>query len=123
MGWSEALAQEVRGHGIHVGIVEPGPYRTEWAGRSIQRAPAVTDPASPYREVNAKIDQYLSTVNGAQPGDPAQIARVLLHATQQAHVPTHLLFGDEAIQIWEKEVARKADSQYFRQIPHAQQTI
>lgn len=123
VGFSEALAQEVKPFGIRVAVVEPGPYRTDWAGRSIRRAPAVTDPASPYHAINEKIDRYLTGVSGKQPGDPAQICSVLLDAVQHEQIPMHLLFGDEAIQIWNTELDRLANRDFFRPIPHSQITL
>ena len=131
VGLSEALAQEVKPFGIRVSVVEPGPYRTDWAGRSLVRTPVaeakvqglVDQPATPYGELNAHIRRILDGANGQQPGDPRQIAQVLMAAAQSPKPPVHLLFGDEAIQTWETELGKLADPSFFARFPHGKPTL
>lgn len=130
VGLSEALAQEVKGFGIRVSVVEPGPYRTDWAGRSIVRTPVAEaiatgrgEQASAYGELNASIRRVLDTNNGRQPGDPRQIAQVLLAAAERERPPLHLLFGDEAITAWEGELSKLADPAFFARFPHGQSSL
>ncbi|MEN2993096.1 MAG: SDR family NAD(P)-dependent oxidoreductase [Bacteroidia bacterium] len=104
VGLSEALAQEVAPWGIWVCSVAPGPYRTDWAGRSLEKAPslAALDPQSPYYELHALMAQRYAEMDGQQPGDPYHIGRLLLRCVEANWAPKHLIVGDEAQQIWQK---------------------
>ncbi|MEN3040355.1 MAG: SDR family NAD(P)-dependent oxidoreductase [Bacteroidia bacterium] len=103
-GLSEALAQEVSPFGIYVCSVAPGPYRTDWAGSSLEKAPSLErlDPSSPYYELHALMAERYAQMDGQQPGDPKHIARVLLNCVKMNWAPKHLVLGDEAKQTWEK---------------------
>ncbi|SPF36967.1 Short-chain dehydrogenase/reductase SDR [Syntrophobacter sp. SbD1] len=89
-GLSEALAKEVEPLGIKVLIVEPGPFRTDWAGRSI-------------RLPRKEIEDYADTVgarrrtitgnSGKQAGDPARAAEAILKAVESPNPPLHLVLG------------------------------
>ena len=118
-GFSESLAQELAPFGIKVSIVEPGPYRTDWAGRSIIWSETVLNPDSPYKDINQATYQMLNTVTGNQPGKPEQIASVLIHAAEAEKPPVHLLFGDEAIKWWEDYLKKVQDPNFFSHYPHA----
>jgi NAD(P)-dependent dehydrogenase (short-subunit alcohol dehydrogenase family) len=75
-GFSEALAQEVAPFGIRVVIVEPGPFRTKFAGSSMklaqQRIEAYT------KTPVAQMYQYINRVDGTQEGDPVKGARAIV---------------------------------------------
>lgn len=103
-GLSEALAQEVAPWGIYVCSVAPGPYRTDWAGASLEKAPSLQklDPSSPYYELHALMAERYAQMDGQQPGDPMHIGQVLLSCVQMGWAPKHLILGDEARQTWEK---------------------
>jgi NAD(P)-dependent dehydrogenase (short-subunit alcohol dehydrogenase family) len=98
-GISESLAQEVRGLGIAVTAVEPGAFRTDWAGRSMARQPrTIADYDTffdPLREAREKEE------NGRQRGDPRAAARAMLTFIEQPDPPMHLLLGADAVQ-WAK---------------------
>jgi NAD(P)-dependent dehydrogenase (short-subunit alcohol dehydrogenase family) len=89
-GLSDALAKEVGPLGIHVMCVEPGPFRTDFAGRSL-------------RQNLSRFDDYESTVNarlrtlagrsGTQPGDPVRAAAAIIEAVQAPRPPQHLVLG------------------------------
>ncbi|MDW8134049.1 MAG: SDR family NAD(P)-dependent oxidoreductase, partial [Bacteroidia bacterium] len=103
-GLSEALAQEVAPWNIYVCSVAPGPYRTDWAGKSLEKAPslATLTPSSPYYELHALMAERYAQMDGNQPGDPYHIAKVLLRCVEQGWAPKHLILGDEAKQTWDK---------------------
>jgi NAD(P)-dependent dehydrogenase (short-subunit alcohol dehydrogenase family) len=93
-GISETLGKEVKGFGIAVTAVEPGGFRTDWAGRSMVRAPrtivdydALIDPLRAAREGRS----------GKQLGDPAKAARAILKVVQTGNPPAHLLLGPDAV--------------------------
>lgn len=103
-GLSEALAQELSGWGIYVVNVAPGPYRTDWAGSSLEKSQALAtlDPQSPYYELNAAMAQRYAAMDRQQPGDPTQIGRVLLDCVEKGWAPMHIILGDEARETWER---------------------
>jgi len=113
-GLSEALAEELRPLGLNVIIVEPGPFRTEFLGRSIATAareiPAYSDMAHARR-------QYRQTNNGRQAGDPAKAVAVMLQAIDSGHPPLHLPLGPRAHAIAERKLeAFRADIAAWRDI-------
>lgn len=120
VGLSEALAQEVAQFGIRVSIVEPGPYRTDWAGSSLKRAEAMQELAedSPYQALNSSYKEMLDARAGKQPGNPRQIAQVLLHAAANEHPPLHMVFGDPAIEWWHQKMESFNNPAYMRHFPH-----
>jgi NAD(P)-dependent dehydrogenase (short-subunit alcohol dehydrogenase family) len=123
-GLSEALAQELSRNNIHVTSVAPGPYRTDWAGPSLVKAPALEtlDPQSPYYELNAAMAERYAAMDGQQPGNPMHIARVLLDCVERGWAPLHLILGDEARQAWEKYAPlRQVPALQF--IPHGQTRV
>jgi NAD(P)-dependent dehydrogenase (short-subunit alcohol dehydrogenase family) len=95
-GLSEALAGELTPFGIRVTLIEPGGFRTDFAGRSIVKAARVipeyaSTPAGRLREL---IKRY----SGAEPGDPAKAARAILEVVDSANPPLRLALGPEAIE-------------------------
>jgi NAD(P)-dependent dehydrogenase (short-subunit alcohol dehydrogenase family) len=74
-GIVESLAKEVEHLGIRVTAVEPGLFRTEWAGRSMVRAESSL---ADYQELFAPLRAARLAANGHQPGDPDRAARVIL---------------------------------------------
>jgi NAD(P)-dependent dehydrogenase (short-subunit alcohol dehydrogenase family) len=124
-GFTEALALEVAGFGIRVSVVEPGPYRTDWAGDSLKRSKsmAAEDANSPYAEVNKKFKSMLDGVSGKQPGDPRQIAAVLIDAANHPSPPLHMVFGDVAIGVWSDRRKKFDDSSFMSFYPHDQYSL
>jgi NAD(P)-dependent dehydrogenase (short-subunit alcohol dehydrogenase family) len=93
-GISETLGKEVKGFGIAVTAVEPGGFRTDWAGRSMVRAPRTI------ADYDALINPLLAARaarSGKQLGDPAKAARAILKVVQTANPPAHLLLGPDAV--------------------------
>ncbi len=90
---AEALAAEVRGMGIRVTLVEPGPFRTEFVGRSLERA-AVT--LADYDATSGKFRRLIESTAGKQPGDPARAAEAILAAVRAENPPLRLVLGKYA---------------------------
>lgn len=95
-GFSESLAQEVAGFGIHVTMVEPGPFRTDWNGNSMIRA----TPMPEYDEVLRERRRQLSgEFANTQPGDPAMAAQALLTVLRSPQPPRRILLGRLAAEL------------------------
>ncbi len=93
-GFSEALALEVAPLGIRVTIVEPGPFRTDWAGHSL------VTPARSLPTYNTTAHQTIATLNGysgKQPGDPAKAAQAMIQVVESASPPLRLPLGEVAL--------------------------
>jgi NAD(P)-dependent dehydrogenase (short-subunit alcohol dehydrogenase family) len=95
-GITETLRQEVAPFGIAVTAVEPGRFRTDWAGRSMLRAPPrIAD----YDETYDPIRTSRSQGSGSQPGDPDKAARAILTLVASPNPPGHLLLGGDALHL------------------------
>lgn len=122
VGLTESLAQELAPFGIRVSVVEPGPYRTDWAGRSLIKSAAMQsqDPSSEYFNLNTSLDQMMSQINGQQPGDPDQLIQAIWIASMHSEPPLHMVFGDEAIQYWLDKLSRYQNLPFMGMYPHGQ---
>jgi len=101
-GLSEALGKEVKHLGIHVTAVEPGAFRTDWAGRSMVRVPrSIHD----YDEVMDLLRERRQQGSGSQPGDPAKAAAAILALVASPNPPAHLLLGSDALRLVEEKLA------------------
>ena len=89
-GWSDGLAAEVGPLGIKVTCVEPGPFRTDWAGRSLKQT---VSRISDYEETVAARMRSTSENSGTQAGDPARAAEAMIAITEAATPPRHLVLG------------------------------
>jgi NAD(P)-dependent dehydrogenase (short-subunit alcohol dehydrogenase family) len=116
-GISETLAQEVRHLGIRVTAIEPGAFRTDWAGRSMVRAArAIAD----YDEVFEPIRRRREANVGRQPGDPAKAAQAILDIIQVEAPPTHLVLGRDALRlVREKLKALSAELDAWEQVSNS----
>ena len=95
-GISDTLAKEVRAFGIAVTAVAPGSFRTDWAGRSMQRtARSIAD----YDALFDPVRQAREEKSGRQLGDPGKAARAILAIIEELAPPTHLLLGSDALQL------------------------
>jgi len=95
-GISDTLAREVRPFGIAVTAIAPGSFRTDWAGRSMQRsARSIAD----YDALFDPVRKAREAKSGKQPGDPAKAARAILAVIEADAPPTHLLLGSDALQL------------------------
>lgn len=94
-GVSEALAQEVASLGITITVVEPGAFRTMFLSpESIRRSERRIEA---YDQSAGKNIAYLSTIDGAQAGDPERGAKAILSAVDAERAPLHLVLGSDAL--------------------------
>lgn len=94
-GWSEVLSRELAPFGINVTIVEPGGFRTEWAGRSMIKAA----PLAAYDVVMTERRAGMEQANGRQPGDPARAAQAIIAVVESEQPPLRLPLGTDAVTI------------------------
>ncbi|MFE2156828.1 oxidoreductase [Streptomyces lydicus] len=92
-GLSEALALEVAPHGIKVLVVEPGAFRTGFAGGGALRQSA---PMDAYEETVGPVRAGLPNSDGRQPGDPEKAAAAILTALAAEQTPLRLALGNDA---------------------------
>ena len=107
-GFSEALAKEVAPLGIRVTCVEPGGFRTDWAGDSMSYAPEIEE----YAETVGKRSRYFQSGQFVPVGDPDKAAKVMVALADEKEPPVHLVLGSEAVAILENaNSARNAELQ------------
>jgi len=94
-GLSEALAKEVEPLGIKVLVVEPGPFRTDWAGRSLKQT---GHPIEAYTETAGTRRAAISGGSGRQAGDPLRAAEAMIQAVESETPPLHLVLGRMALE-------------------------
>ena len=105
-GISETLASEVRAFGVHVTAVAPGSFRTDWAGRSMQRsARSIGDYDALFEPIRAARENK----SGRQNGDPHKAAQALLQLIAMNEPPTHLLLGSDAVELVQNKLAALQD--------------
>lgn len=92
-GIGEALAAETKHIGIKVTNIEPGPFRTDWAGRSATYNDSSIDE---YNETATKNMESIREVSGNQIGDPVRAAKVMYEVTTLDEPPVHLPLGGPA---------------------------
>jgi NAD(P)-dependent dehydrogenase (short-subunit alcohol dehydrogenase family) len=95
-GILESLGKEVAVFGIHVTAVEPGSFRTDWAGRSMTRAPRTI---ADYDDLFEPIRDARREASGRQLGDPASAAAAVLHILDAPEPPRHLVLGSDALRV------------------------
>ncbi len=96
-GWSDALAAEGKPLGIRVTCIEPGPFRTDWAGRSLRQTP---NAIAEYADTAGARLAGTAGGSGQQPGDPARAAAAMIQVTERDDPPRYLVlgaFGVEAV--------------------------
>lgn len=109
-GFSEVLAKEVGPFGVKVTIIEPGGFRTDFAGAST----AISDGMPAYDETVGKTARFQRDYNGKQPGDPKKAAMIVLKIVGLDHPPFRLLLGTDAVNgaMQNDQVRMEADKQW-----------
>jgi len=105
-GFSEALAKEVAPLGIFVTCVEPGGFRTDWAGDSMTYAPKIEGYET---TVDQRVD-FFKSGSFIPVGDPEKAAKVMIELVGHPQPPVHLVLGSEAVGILKQaDTARTAE--------------
>jgi NAD(P)-dependent dehydrogenase (short-subunit alcohol dehydrogenase family) len=93
-GMSGALHGELAPLGISVTVVEPGAFRTDFAGRSLTQSATVIDD---YADTAGRRRKESDTMHGTQAGDPAKAGTAIVTAVESSEPPAFLLLGDDAL--------------------------
>ena len=93
-GFSQALAQEVESFGVHVTLIEPGGFDTDWAGPSAKHATALPDYAEAHEAAKAARAKRVS-----KPGDPTASAKAILQVVDAPEPPLRVFFGEVPLQL------------------------
>jgi NAD(P)-dependent dehydrogenase (short-subunit alcohol dehydrogenase family) len=99
-GLSEALAKEVEPLGIRVTAVEPGPFRTDWAGRSLK----VTKASPDYVDTAGARSRQIAERSGNQPGDPVRAAEAIITIVEADQPPRNLFLGKIALDMAQEKL-------------------
>ncbi|MGK6353889.1 oxidoreductase [Sphingomonas sp. DT-207] len=102
--WSEALHDEVAPLGIRVTIVEPGSFRTEFAG-DINMRPL--QQIEDYRPIIQPVEAFLDGQAGRQAGDPDKAAARMIEVVESEAPPLRLMLGSDAYELWDRTVAAR----------------
>ncbi|MDI7862902.1 SDR family NAD(P)-dependent oxidoreductase [Rhizobiaceae bacterium n13] len=97
-GFSEVLAQEVNPLGIMVTVIEPGGFRTDFAGAST----AIREGRPEYDGTVGAAARFQRDYNGKQPGDPTRAAAVIVHLAGIDEPPLRLALGSDAARYIER---------------------
>jgi len=93
-GLTEALALEVEPLGIRVTAIEPGPFRTDWAGRSLKQA---RHPISAYADTAGARRSQITARSGKQAGDPVRAADAIIKVVESDNPPHNLVLGKNGL--------------------------
>ncbi|TPW73357.1 SDR family oxidoreductase [Schumannella sp. 10F1B-5-1] len=104
-GLSQSLAQEVAGFGIHVTLVEPGAFSTDWSGPSSRRSAELPD----YAELHAQVLESRRS-RTADPGSPESSAAALLRIVDADQPPLRAFFGASPLAIAERDYASRLEN-------------
>ena len=103
-GFSEALSYELTPLGIHVTIVEPGPYRTDFLEGSSLKTSATNIPD--YEPSVGATRKAADERRGKQVGDPVRAAELIYRVTREEKPPLRLVLGKPAIDLARKKLAQ-----------------
>jgi len=94
-GFSDSLAAETAPLGIRVTCVAPGPFRTDWAGRSLKQTPVKI---AEYEQTAGARMKTTAGYSGQQPGDPVRAGEAMIAAVESDSPPRHLVLGKFAFE-------------------------
>ena len=105
-GLSDGLRAETAPVGIKVMVVEPGAFRTDFAGRSLTQSRTVIED---YEETSGARRIGRDTTHGTQPGDPDKAAEIIIQAVEADNTPFRLLLGTDAVAFADQEMKVRAE--------------
>ena len=105
-GFSEVLSKEVSAFGVKVTIIEPGAFRTDWGGSSME----VGDYGPDYDATVGALARHLRAATGSEPGDPDRAAQAILTIAAAPEPPLRLLLGGSAYRTAQTVAQQRADA-------------
>ncbi len=99
---SESLRLELASLGIKVTLVQPGPFRTVFIARGLEKAATQIDD---YQASAGKFARFLDSMNGKQPGDPAKAAEAIVRMVIEGEAPLHLPLGKYVVKKFRDKAA------------------
>ncbi|MDQ0755106.1 oxidoreductase [Arthrobacter sp. B3I4] len=113
-GLSGSLRKELQPLGINVTVVEPGAFRTDFAGRSLTQS---ATPIEDYADTAGRRRKEHDTIHGTQPGDPAKAAEAILAVVESENPPALLVLGEDAFDAFGAVAqAERADLDQWRDV-------
>lgn len=101
-GFTEALAEEMKDFGVHVSLVYPGYFRTEFLTNGSAKTGA--NPIEAYKSARASERAHLDEINGNQPNDPEKAAEILIEVSTFDSPPVHLFLGKDAYKLANQKI-------------------
>jgi NAD(P)-dependent dehydrogenase (short-subunit alcohol dehydrogenase family) len=95
-GFTEALALETKNLNIRVSLIEPGPFRTDWAGSSSTRSAKIIPD---YDSTAGERIRIINGISGKQPGDPVKAAKAIINIVNAENPPLRLALGKIAVDV------------------------
>ena len=100
-GYSEALAKEITPLGIKLTLVEPGAFRTDFAGDSLATP---ENPIDDYEETAHKFVKMQEEMSGEQPGNPDKAAQAMIKVVESDNPPMRLVLGEDALKATRQKI-------------------
>ena len=115
-GFSEALSKELTDFGIHVTLIEPGYFRTDFMDPSSVRIGG-GGPVDDYAALSARLKANYEATNHRQAGDPARLAQVIVQLASHATPPLRFAAGSDAVDIVRTKIdALRAELQQWESL-------
>ena len=95
-GFTEALAEEMKGFDVNVTLVYPGYFRTNFLSKGSVKTAA--NPIAAYESARQSEEAHLGQIDGNQPNDPEKAAEVFINVSEQTAPAVHLFLGNDAYQ-------------------------
>ena len=96
-GFTEGLAEEMKDFGVHVSVVYPGYFRTDFLSAGSVKTAA--QPIADYKAARAIEQAHVQDINGNQPNSPERAAEIFIEVSEMEHPPVHLFLGKDAYAI------------------------
>ncbi len=115
-GWTEGMNADLKPFGIRCMLVEPGPFRTDFA--NFDTSLALSDlEIDDYKQQRETIYSSFASLNQTQPGDPAKLAKALMTAVDAPNPPLRLLAGKATVSAIDQYLnGRRAEYEAWREI-------
>jgi len=101
-GFTEGLAEEMKDFGVHVSVVYPGYFRTNFLSSGSVKTAANPIPA--YESARASEQAHLNNINGNQPNDPERAAAIFIEVSELTNPPVHLFLGEDAYAVANQKI-------------------